>query len=73
MNFRIIFLQIQGAFVFCSNEYINATKINGSEPMGRQWIVTQGPLNTTIEVKSNCYCYFSNQFLFKLKIANKFG
>ena len=37
-------------FSFCSNDYINASKINGGEPMGRQWIVTQGPLNTTIEV-----------------------
>ena len=50
---------------FCSNEYINATKINGGEPMGRQWIVTQGPLNTTIEVNSNCYCSFAIQFLLK--------
>jgi protein tyrosine phosphatase len=32
------------------NDYINASKVNGGEPMGRQWIVTQGPLNATIEV-----------------------
>ena len=40
------------------NDYINASKINGGEPMGRQWIVTQGPLNTTIEVNNKLIMYF---------------
>ena len=32
------------------HDYINASKVNGGEPMGRQWIVAQGPLNSTVEV-----------------------